>query len=332
MTLEPALVIVVLLALLAASACIAVAWPRCAGAVATFDAFPGAFSRWFLAPRGSRLPTFEPRRPRGCDRGRPGLSGCCSARAPVGFAVKHRAFGTLLAMVAVALAGFDGDGDLERGGAPCATAEPPGRVRTRGRLLRSADHDFVRPGIEGASRPANVNWRRRRGGRDAGRIQSASAWVLLGKSNRTFRAPMAVPLGHSTLRVALGDIDGDGRLDALMQRPTESFDVLLRARDGTFDPSLVLGSGPNFGACGIALVDLVGDARPEIVVGSTDYDRISGTRSIRSRTHVRTPLISSAREPTISFVARDVNGDGEIDLTSNNRVWLGAGDGSSRLT
>jgi hypothetical protein len=309
-----------LLALLAASACIAVAWPRCAGAVATFDAPWRVFS---VVPGAAGIAVADLNHDDHADaivagQGFQVLLG----QAPVGFAVQAP-FGTLLAMVAVALADFDGDGDLDAvgamrdGGAAVAfghgdgSFDPPITIS-----FGLGSRDVAAGDVNGDGRVDAML-----------ADSSASAWVLLGKSNRTFRAPMAVPLGHSTLRVALGDIDGDGRLDALMQRPTESFDVLLGRGDGTFDPSLVLGSGPNFGACGIALVDLVGDARPEIVVGSTDYDRIQwNTFDPLSHTFGPPHFVGSRADNQL--VARDVNGDGEIDLTSNNRVWLGAGDGS----
>jgi hypothetical protein len=79
----------------------------------------------------------------------------------------------------------------------------------------------------------------------------------------------ALQTGSEAFRFAVGDIDGDGKLD-LVAVDASGLLVLLGQGDGTFQPAKTFPSGVpgGFHAVGIALADMDGDKKLDVVIAS----------------------------------------------------------------
>jgi hypothetical protein len=97
--------------------------------------------------------------------------------------------------------------------------------------------------------------------------------VLLGNGDGTFQTPKAVNIGANfVLGIAIADVNHDGKLDILLAE-NHCDDcggivaVLLGRGDGTFDAPVTYSSG-GAAAFGVAVGDLNGDHKPDLVVGN----------------------------------------------------------------
>ena len=98
---------------------------------------------------------------------------------------------------------------------------------------------------------------------------SGTATVVLGRRDGTFGAPQPLAVGRGAQAVALGDLNGDGRLDLVTGNapsylsPGSSLSVLLGRGDGTFEPRVdyVVDGWPQR----IGLADLNGDDKLDVV-------------------------------------------------------------------
>src|ERR1017187_8020463 len=81
------------------------------------------------------------------------------------------------------------------------------------------------------------------------------------------------PAGPAPESVALGDLNGDGQVDAVVAGESGSVSVLLGNGDGTFQApvSYPVGVGPY----GIAVADLNHDGKPDLAVANEDGDTVS---------------------------------------------------------
>jgi hypothetical protein len=98
---------------------------------------------------------------------------------------------------------------------------------------------------------------------------SLSVSVLLGNGDGTFPTPVSYPVGKGPHWVAIGDLNGDGKLDLVTANTnlqTDTVSVLLANGDGTFRPrtDYPVGHGPS----SVAIADLNGDGRPDLVVSN----------------------------------------------------------------
>jgi hypothetical protein len=88
--------------------------------------------------------------------------------------------------------------------------------------------------------------------------------VLLGNGDGTFQPVITYNLGVFIQRIAVADVNRDGKRD-LLATTDSSLMVLLGNGDGTFQAPVFYGTG-GAGAVGIAIADVNGDGRPDVMV------------------------------------------------------------------
>jgi hypothetical protein len=169
--------------------------------------------------------------------------------------------------------------------------------------------------------------------------------VLLNNGNGTFQDHVDFPTANGPLSVAVGDLNGDGKLD-LAVACGNNVSLLFGKDDGTFQAHIDYGVG----AASIALGDFNGDGKLDFaVVGTSGLTlfinqgggNFQGTTipfggtpgSRHSKAGQEPPLITSMYT---EIVAADFNGDGKLDLAVAGNVvpfndaplthlWSGAG-------
>ena len=147
----------------------------------------------------------------------------------------------------------------------------------------------------------------------------------------------------STVAVATGDFNGDGKLDVVNIDSASNINVMLGNGDGTFQAPITLNiATANFFPEAIAVGDFNGDHLLDVAVWATNST--SGNSEVHifvgngagGLTYSKTysaPNSNTFNPGPNSIVAADVNGDGKLDLvaaTPNNGVYVffGNGDGT----
>jgi Bacterial Ig-like domain (group 3)/FG-GAP-like repeat len=166
--------------------------------------------------------------------------------------------------------------------------------------------------------------------------------------------------GWGPTQVAVADVNGDGKLDLVLAstcgdaacHTDGSVAVLLGNGDGTFRPAVAYDSGGGF-ATAIAVADLNGDGKPDVVVANcsatpsaTCDDSGNSTVSVLlgngDGTFQAAAAYGSGGSHATSIAVADLNGDGKPDLLVANDcqscangsvgVLLGNGDGTFQPT
>ena len=104
--------------------------------------------------------------------------------------------------------------------------------------------------------------------------------ILLGNGDGTFQSPITLSAGVDPSAMALGDFNGDGKLDiAVLDFGNYSGNngamyILLGKGDGTFQPPVLLNAGSGPAAIPVAIVagDFNGDGKLDLAVGSSDFN------------------------------------------------------------
>lgn len=180
----------------------------------------------------------------------------------------------------------------------------------------------------------------------------------------TMQAPVFLPAvtydsgGFESLSVAVGDLNGDGKPDVVVANlcvtsgncRNGTVGVLLGKGDGTFQPAVIYSSG-GYHANSVAIADVNGDGKPDVIVANhffSSRDHTSGGVSVLfgngDGTFALAQSFRSGGWYASSLAAADVNGDGQADLSVGNgctssghcqkgtvRVLLGKGDGTFQL-
>jgi hypothetical protein len=164
---------------------------------------------------------------------------------------------------------------------------------------------------------------------------STAVSVLLGNGNGTFQSAVNASSGNfGATTVAVGDFNGDGRLDLAVAKSTSFSNtvwLLLGNGNGTFQPpiSYGIGSGPS----SIAVQDFNGDGKPDLVVTNLRSNNVSVLLGNGNGTFQSAISYAAGTGPSAVTVG-DFNGDGKADLavanqSSNNvSVLLGNGNGT----
>ncbi len=166
---------------------------------------------------------------------------------------------------------------------------------------------------------------------------SSMVSVLLGAGGGSFHGLDFDTGAIMSTSVAIGDLNGDGRPDLVTANPDMStaggnaVSVLLGHGDGTFEPRTIYPAGTN--AASVAIADLNGDGRPDIVAADSYPNTVSVLLGNGDGTFGPKTTFPAGYEPQCVAVA-DLNADGRMDLvladTGANTVTvlLGNGDGT----
>jgi RHS repeat-associated protein len=231
----------------------------------------------------------------------------------------------------IAIADFDRDGRLDIAvaseqsgkvlllfGAPGGTFRAPIGVATFGQVTSLLATDLDLDGSPDLVLTSAVNH---------------TVAFLHGNGNGTFAAPVSYLAGSCPMGVAVGDFNGDGLPD------------LVTADDDSGQLGVVRGTGigvfaapRNFagepGLSSVAVADLDGDGRLDLVGGSETGSQVVvvlGTRVDRRGPALDAAIAAGIGTAPRALVARDVNGDGKLDLVvaddvAGLTVLLGNGD------
>jgi tetratricopeptide (TPR) repeat protein/ankyrin repeat protein len=165
-----------------------------------------------------------------------------------------------------------------------------------------------------------------------GTVSTGTVSILLGNGDGTFQPRVDFATGAQPAAIAVGDFNGDGKLDlAVANQGDNTVSILLGKGDGTFQTHVDFATG----AKPVAIVarDFNGDGKLDLAVANQDGNSVSillGKPDGTFQTHVD---FATGTKPAAIAVG-DFNGDSKLDLAVANQtdntvsILLGNGDGT----
>ena len=163
---------------------------------------------------------------------------------------------------------------------------------------------------------------------------SNTASVLLGNGDGTFQTKVDFTTGRDPYGVAVGDVNGDGRLDLITANNAgATASVLLGNGDGTFQTKSDFATGIQ--PQSVALGDVNGDGKLDLITAnySTNSNTVSVLLGNGNGTFQTQATFATGSAPR-GLTLGDVNGDGRLDIITANSlsntvsVLLGNGNGT----
>src|SRR6516164_6716318 len=143
--------------------------------------------------------------------------------------------------------------------------------------------------------------------------------VLLGNGNGTFGSPTVYPTGTNSSSVAIGDLNGDGRLDlAVANADSNTVSVLLGNVGGGFQQQTQYPTG--LGPSSVAIRDLNGDGKLDLAVANADSNNVT----VLLNDIAPPPIPPVPPGTTADMILRRADGTYEIYDIGNNSILAAA--------
>src|SRR6266540_4105105 len=254
---------------------------------------------------------------------------CKEVTMSLTFSIKNYPTGTNPSSVAIG--DLNGDGQLDLvtaniGGDPLANPTPAGTISV---LLGSGGGTFsaATPYPTGSFLPFSVAIGDLNGD---GKLDLAVAnyghplsgdgaiSVFLGNGDGTFSAATPYPtLAIGAQSVAIGDLNGDGKLDLVVAYASSKYSVFLGIGNGSFNQQTPISLSGNKNLSSVAIADLNGDGKLDLALANYDSNTVSVLLgNVGGGFQAQTQYPTGTNPSSVAI--GDLNGDGRLDLAVAN--------------